>query len=179
VPILSFLAALRSLHGYDAVNRTIGRLPEGLREAIRYRRIASSEWYPLAWYRALHSAAQEATGMGRDLARHIGKENTRADFSGVYRVFLLVLSPQALIARAPGVYAQYFTKGSIAAPELRAGSALLLWRGCEGFDQNVWDDMIGSVEALTELTGGKNVQILILSGGADGDVDTDMQLTWS
>lgn len=178
VPILSLLAAIRALHGYDAVNRMMGRLPPELREAIRYRRVTSSEWYPLAWYGALHSTAQQATGMGRDLAKLLGRETARADFSGIYRFFLLVLSPQALIAKAPRVYAQYFNVGSLTAPEVRPGSALLVWRGCAGFDRNIWDDTTGSVEALTELTGGTNVRVTLELGGEDGDMDTDMRVAW-
>src|SRR5262245_12268666 len=93
-PLLAHLSAVRALAGYDAVNRMMGALPTDPREAIRYRRITKEGWYPLAWYRAFHAASQAATGMGRPLARMIGRETTRNDFSGLNRVFLHVLSPQ-------------------------------------------------------------------------------------
>jgi hypothetical protein len=178
VPILSFLGALRTLAGYDAVNRMLGSLPADLREAIRYRTITGDRWYPIAWYRALHAAAQSATGMGRVLARMIGRETTRADFSGVNRVFLFVLSPQALLAKAPRVYEQYFMMGTVRTPEIRRGHGRVRFEGCSGFDRNVWDDMIGSVEVLIELSGGRDVRVEIVSGGGDEDVDTEMTLTW-
>jgi hypothetical protein len=179
VPILSFLGALRTLAGYDAVNRMMGLLPPELRDAIGHRKLVSKEWYPLSWYRVMHAAAQEATGRGRELAKLIGRETTRADFSGVNRVFLLVMSPQALIAKAPKVFEQYYTRGMVATPTCRAGSALLVWRGCAGFDRNMWDDMLGSVEALLELAGGRDVHVEIVAGGGDKDEDTDMELTWT
>jgi hypothetical protein len=179
VPILSFLGALRTLAGYDAVNRMMGLLPPELRDAIGHRKLVSKDWYPLSWYRVMHAAAQEATGRGRELAKLIGRETTRADFSGVNRVFLLVMSPQALIAKAPRVYEQYYTRGTVSTPTCRAGSALLVWRGCAGFDRNMWDDMLGSVEALLELAGGRDVHVEILAGGGDKDADTDMELTWT
>jgi len=179
VPILSFLGALRTLAGYDAVNRMMALLPPELRDAIGHRKLVSKEWYPLSWYRAMHAAAQEVTGRGRELARLVGRETTRADFSGVNRVFVLVMSPQALIAKAPRVYEQYYTRGTVAAPVCRAGYALLQWRGCAGFDQNMWDDILGSVEALLELAGGRDVHVEVLAGGGDKDEDTDMELTWS
>lgn len=178
VPILSLLGAVRTLAGYDAVNRMMGVLPVGLRDAVGHRQLVSKEWYPLGWYRALHAAAQKATGRGRELAKLIGRETTRADFSGVNRVFLLVMSPQALIAKAPKVFEQYFTEGTIVTPEVRAGFTRLEWRGCAGFDRNVWDDMVGSVEALIELAGGRDVRVEVLSGGEDGDADTVMAVTW-
>jgi hypothetical protein len=179
VPILSFLGALRTLAGYDAVNRMMGLLPPELRDAIGHRKLVSKEWYPLSWYRVMHAAAQEATGRGRGFAKLIGRETTRADFSGVNRVFLLVMSPQALIAKAPRVYEQYYTRGSVTTPTCRAGEALLLWRGCAGFDQNMWDDMLGSVEALLELAGGRDMRVEVLAGGGDKDEDMDMALSWT
>lgn len=178
VPLLSFLAALRTIAGYDAVNRTMGALPTSMREAIRYRRIMSNEWYPLAWYRALHSAAQQATGMGPRLARLIGRETTRANVPGIYRVFLLVVSPQALIVKAPSIYQQNFDTGEVQAVECHAGLALLAWRGCAGFDLNIWSDAIGTAEALVELAGAKGVHVDVLSGGGDAAADADMRLTW-
>jgi hypothetical protein len=156
----------------------LGKLPADLREAIRYRRITGEMWYPLSWYRALHAAAQDATGMGRVLARMLGRETTRADFSGVNRVFLFVLSPQALLAKAPRVYEQYFTTGTVSTPEIRRGQARVRFEGCKGFDRNIWDDMTGSVEVLVELAGGRDVRVEIVSGGDEGDVDTEMTLTW-
>jgi hypothetical protein len=179
VPILSFLGALRTIAGYDAVNRMMGLLPPELRDAIGHRRLVSKDWYPLAWYRVMHAAAQEATGRGRELAKLIGRETTRADFSGVNRVFVLVMSPQALIAKAPRVFEQYYTRGSVTTPVRRAGYTLLEWRGCEGFDHNMWDDMLGSVEALLELAGGRNAHVEVLAGGRDNDDDADMELTWT
>lgn len=179
VPILSFLGALRTIAGYDAVNRMMGLLPPELRDAIGHRKLETKEWYPLSWYRVMHSAAQEATGRGRELARLIGRETTRADFSGVNRVFVVVMSPQALIAKAPRVFEQYYTRGTIKTPVCRAGLALLEWRGCVGFDRNMWDDMLGSVEALLELSGGREVRVEVLAGGGDEDEDTDMELSWT
>lgn len=179
VPILSFLGAMRTLAGYDAVNRMMGLLPPELRDAIGHRRLLPKEWYPLSWYRVMHTAAQTATGRGRELSRLIGRETTRADFSGIYRVFVVVMSPQALIARAPRVFEQYYTRGTIETPVCRAGFAVLAWRGCAGFDRNMWDDMLGSVEALLELSGGQDVRVEVLAGGGDKDEDTDMQLTWT
>jgi hypothetical protein len=89
------------------------------------------------------------------------------------------MSPQALIAKAPRVYEQYFTMGSVSAPEASRGSARLLWHGCAGFDRNIWDDVLGTVEALVELAGARDVQLDVVSGAGDGDTDAEMIIRWT
>jgi uncharacterized protein (TIGR02265 family) len=161
VPFQSFLRALHTLVGSDGVGRTLARLPPELAQAAQRGQLRASEWYPLAWYRALHAAAQEVSGGNPQLARAIGRETMRHDMSGFFRVLLRLASPQLLLARAPRVYAQYFSEGSLEVAESGPGHARVLWKGCRGFDDNLWEDMIGSVEVAMAATGARDVRVSI------------------
>jgi hypothetical protein len=39
--------------------------------------------------------------------------------------------------------------------------------------------MLGSVEALLELAGGRDMRVEVLAGGGDKDEDMDMALSWT
>lgn len=174
----SWLAAFTQLHGQEAVRTTLALVEPELREAFEFQRITASGWYPLGWSRALHAAAQRATGKGPALARAIGKEAMRLDLSGVYRVFLIVVSPQAIIGKSARLFSSFYSHGSMSVVEARSGMTHVKWEGCHGFDQNIWQDLLGSCEASLELCGAKDLRIRYVEGGRDGDVDAQAQAFW-
>ncbi len=44
---------------------------------------------------------------------------------------------------------------------------------CEGFDAILWKDIMGSIDALLELGGAKNVALRVMSGGTGPDLELD------
>jgi len=175
----SFLKALGRLRGERPVAATVDLLQGELRTHIKNGLILSGNWYPLAWYSALHRAAQEATGEGVELARLIGKEATRDDLTGIYRIFLLVASPEFVISKAPLLFGTYYNTGAMQVSHIGKGRARAYWLGCRGFDRNIWSDVLGGSQAALEAAGAKDVLFTVISGGADGDESMEIEARWT
>jgi hypothetical protein len=175
----SCLNALRKLRGAATVESTMAQLPTEIADAIRYQRIVASGWYPVEWLRALHAGAQAATKEGASLARAIGAEAMRIDLSGIYRVLLIVVSPQAIVSKSARAFKLFYTHGEMNVLEATRGRAHAEWKGCKGFDANVWNDTLGSCEAALELCGAKNLRIRLVSGGRDGDERAEVVASWT
>ena len=64
-------------------------------------------------------------------------------------------------------------------PMVRDGMAAVEFVGWSGFDQNVWQDIIGSVEGGLEAAGAQSIRIHITAGGRDGDDDLQLEVRWT
>jgi hypothetical protein len=175
----SVLASVRRLRGADGLNRLLGQMPTELREKIQYGYIVKGGWYPAAWYKQLLRAIVESTGEGRDLIRQVGAECSRQDLTGIYRVFARLLSPQTLFSGAMRLFKSYYDGGEVWIVKARPGAAQAIWRNCHGFDQNMWDEVLGSVTAILELGGATDVRLRIVMGGGDGDSDMEASAYWN
>jgi hypothetical protein len=178
VSFRGLMGALTRLHGADALDRALAFVPDELANAVRFGKFVSSGWYPLAQYRALHAAAQRATGLGPELARALSREATLQDFRGIYRVLTAVLSPEFLIRRSPSLWRRYYEQGELAIPEAVHGRARAVFTNCTGFDRNLWEDAIGGCIGVLEACGARAVGVELVSGGGDGEVAMTMVATW-
>jgi hypothetical protein len=178
VGLRSFLESLERLHGEDAVEETLDRVPREVRDALVYKKVVPSGWYPVAWHRALHAAAQRATGSGPELARMIGRDSSRADFRGVYKFVAQLLSPETLLRQAARVFGNYFQGAVVDIIDSTSKSAHLSFHECWGFDRNMWQNVLGGIESSLEITGARDVGIVIERGGRDGSAFMDVIVRW-
>jgi hypothetical protein len=111
--------------------------PTELRDALKYGKIVAASWYPLRWYGALHVAAQAVTGRGAQLAKEIGRETVQRDLSGVYRVFVAMLSPAWILSKGPRFYSQYYDTGRMEVIFAERGEGAARFVGCVDFDANI------------------------------------------
>jgi hypothetical protein len=159
--------------GESAVERIIERLPEELREKVRYGAVLGGGWIPIAWLRLMHKAVREEANAGPELPRRFGRSAAKANFTTVHRAFLRVLSPEFVLSRASRIFGQYVQKGEMRIVESRPGMARAVFSGCAGYDHNIWEATIGQCEGVLELCGAKNIRMRIHSGGRDGDDHLD------
>lgn len=177
VAIRTFFEVMREKTGPGVEAELRMELPAREREALHDPVLAAS-WYPIGVYRELHRAAQRAAKGGSELSRQIGRDGVARDFQGVYRLLAGALQPHWLISWAPRMYGRYFRGGRLDVPEARKGFARGEWRGCVGFDKNLWLDMIGSSEASLEACGATHVRTRVVDGGGDGDTDAVVEFRW-
>jgi hypothetical protein len=174
----TLLQSVKALCGDSVAAKVVDRLPGELGQAVKNGGITAAGWYPVGWYTAIHVAMQEVTAGGPELARVLGRESTRADFRGPYRFFAIILTPQAMIAKAPKAFRMSWDTGTVRIPEARRGAARAEFRGCAEWNALLWQDMLGAVEALVEVGGGRNPRVEVLAGGGDGEDFMDISFRW-
>jgi hypothetical protein len=174
-----FLPAVGRICGVALVPDVIEALVDAdVRDAMRYGRIVSTGWYPVAWFRALHTAAQTATYGGRDLARRIGYEAMNDDLSGVHRFVASMLAPQTLFRIGNRIFSTYWRGGCVKTVEYDSGHARAEFGGCHGFDRNLWAGIAGSCVAILEAAKARGVHVRVLEGGGDGDPEMVLDARW-
>lgn len=174
-----FLRAIERLYDQPTTERVIEAVSiEEARHAMRYGHIVPTGWYPVAWHRALHGAAQSVTRGGRDVARRIGYEGTKEDLSSVYRVIGGLLGPQTLVRLGNRLWSSYWQGGVVETVEHQRGHVRSSFRQCYGFDRNIWEDIAGSCLAVLEVAGAKEINMRMLEGGGDGP-DMVLDARWS
>ena len=179
VTLRSALQALERLRGKAIYDATVAAMPSDLAEAVRYRTIIASKWYPIEWYCAVHAAMMTATHEGERLIRDVERDAARADMTGVYSIAFKLLSPQTLINLSSRLFSTYYDTGSVETLEARKGYVRIRWSGCTGFNRTIWVGIVASCEYMLELAGAKNVRVYLRYGGGDGDDFAEGEAFWT
>jgi hypothetical protein len=157
------------LTSQGTVDRAMSLTSEPLRSSLRGRLILSSAWYPLDWYKQWLHAMRDAHRSGSEFIKTVVREGVLHDLGGVYRIFLLVMSPEGVIPRASRLFSTYYDTGAISVEVSRPGMSRVRCTGCTGFDELLWQSVIGGAEAALIAAGAKHVRFHTLEGGKDGD----------
>jgi hypothetical protein len=175
----AFLPAVARICGPKMVPTVLDALvDEDVRDAMRYGRIVATGWYPVAWYRALHAAAQLATHGGSDLARRIGHDAMNEDLGSLHRFVASMLAPQTLFRIGNRIFSTYWRGGDVKTVEYSSCHARAEFTGCRGFDRYLWATIAGSCVAILEAAQAKDVHVRVLEGGRDGDPRMVLEGRW-
>ncbi len=175
----SFLTTLERLRGSHRVEETLAELPPDIARALRLGEVVASGWYSIDWYRELHGAMNRACGeTGLELSRRIGRESTIADFRGIYRLLLRVISSETLVTQAPKLFGMFFEGGQVTMLEVDKGFGVVDFTGWQGFDRAIWSDVTGAVEGVLVARRAVDVRSRVLrGGGSDGHLR--LECRWS
>jgi hypothetical protein len=179
VAFRSSIDAFKRVRGAVAFEAVRARLPPELADALDRGLILHSGWFPIEWYAGMFAAMRAATGEGPELLTLLGEVSVEIDFRGVYRALLRLLSPERLFARSTAIFSRYFSAGCYEVIESRAGFVRGRWVGCQGFDANLWAEVIGSSRRMLELAGAKGVVTQVVAGGRDADDFMEVTGTWT
>lgn len=174
----AFLAALAKVKGLAAVAATTAGLPREIREAIERNTITMNGWYPMTWYAELHAAAQRACPGAVSLARQLGQAQMRAELRGIYKFVLGFFKPSTAMRYSSRVFEIYCQGGKLKVTDSGPTFARMVYEDCVGSSANVWQDVIGSSEALLEASGARAVASIVKSGGGDGDAHMTLDMHW-
>ncbi|WP_437677044.1 hypothetical protein [Sorangium sp. So ce131] len=175
----SVYGSLGKLRGERLQKLSLDEMSEPVRDGMRYGSIVSTGWYPIAWYKDLFQAIRRASGEGRELIHQIGRQCTRDDMSGIYKVLAALISPSALFSLGQRVFSTYYSVGRVQVIQSRRGFTHARWSGCYGFDESMWTEVIGSCEQLLELGGASHVRLRIIAGGGDYADGLELTAHWS
>lgn len=173
---VGFQRTLDVLHGDGSMKKVKDRLSRELVSALENREILPMGWYPIRWYADLHATARAL--FGPQVSREIGRSAARDDINTIYRSILRFFSPETLLSQSKRVFALFADSGSCKVDETRRGFARLRYDGCNGANQGLWENILGSTETMVELCGGRAVGGKIVDGGRDGDHRMTSEISW-
>ena len=149
-----------------------------LASAVAYGQIEAVGWYPVRWYSELHAAIARAFGGGPELARRLGREAALADFKTLHRLVLSMLTAQTVFGQAHRIMSLYWKGGEITLLNVSHQRGALRFSGWDGFSRLVWEDLMGSVEAIVSLCAAHDVNCRAL-GPIDDTGSVDLDVRWT
>ena len=148
---IGVMNALETEFGEEASHNVLERLPHEVASALRDHSMLVTTWYPVAWYAHLHAAIDATLAGGAAVARRLGHDATAADFNGMHRLVGALLTVHSVFAQSHRLMGLYWRGGTIERLDLTASSVRLHFQHWPGFTELMWEDIMGSLEALLEL----------------------------
>ncbi len=179
----TFIPRLKYIRDHDSGgvwDRVMGRLDKRLVEVID-RGILLNQWYPLPDYLNLSRAIDQVLGHGDlKLLWELGRVSAEEALHGIYKIFYKVGSPEFIIKMASTVWRQYYDSGKLEVVTEKAerGKRIRLIVLEMEPSQELWLSVGGWVQRTLELSGGKNVQVVIASDRLKTHASCEYIATW-
>ncbi|MEO8382458.1 MAG: TIGR02265 family protein [Acidobacteriota bacterium] len=143
------------------------------------RPILSTETVPLHMLNRLTEEAAKVFGEPVETFAHrAGREAASDAVKGIYRFFVLVLTPPALLSKASQMWSTLYNRGTMRVEEQTATSARLRVTdfpasaaGCAR--------ITGWIERMAEMTGVKDIHVEQTQCSAKGAEFCEWQVTWT
>ncbi|HVT45060.1 MAG TPA: DUF2378 family protein [Thermoanaerobaculia bacterium] len=141
-------------------------------------RVVAIETYPLATINRLTEAAARAKGEPLEqFARRAGRAAASDAIRGVYRFFVLVLTPTALLSKAANMWRTVYSAGELRVESATATSARI--RLSDFPSESAGCGLVtGWMEQLADLTGVTGVEISHTKCVAHGAEECEWKLKW-
>jgi hypothetical protein len=146
------------------------------------KRILPSEWYPLEIFQRCGMATFQLLAQGNlDLVRLRGRIRGKELFENVYKSLIISQDPAASLSRFVTVYGQLFNFSSLRFENLGKGHAKIH----HDYDASrnpgtmpYCHQLMGILDVLVEIAGGKNVKIELDAKQWEGATKTIFDITW-
>jgi hypothetical protein len=162
------ITALTRRGGKDLADRVLARVPGEAGEALRLNSVVAGGWYAGEWYDQLLRAIEEEHPKERHIVRNLTREAVTDDFSTIFKVISLVVSPEAALRNAAKILARYWDGGLITVVETREGYTHFVFEDFHGFTRPMWADFQGGLEAIIDLMNLEREPFEVRGGGQDG-----------
>lgn len=111
-------------------------------------------------------------------ADQMGSFSAETALRGVYKVFLLVASPQFLVQRAAKIFTTYFEPSEIEAEHKDARTILFRIKRFESINEHTEYRIAGWIRKALEMANCREVGYVITKSLARGNDSTEIQITW-
>ncbi|MFL5274875.1 MAG: hypothetical protein ACJ79T_00245 [Myxococcales bacterium] len=173
------LQGLGSRLGRDRCERLLGLLDADSQRMFR-ERIIASQWYPLDPFTRLLEADIREHDQGDPSALTKRSEVIfEKQLSGIYRMFILVGSPESLIHRIAAAHATYFRGTQVEVASCERGEALVRYTGFEAHHWILDHAIIGFHRKGLELSGAHAVEARIATPIRQGKGYSEIALSWA
>jgi hypothetical protein len=172
--LLGVLTGVREVCGERAEGMIAGLKGE-LGETVRTRSLVALGWYPIAWHREL--LAMVVANGGQVELREVIRTSTRHSMSSIHRLIVKVFSPDTLLRQSSRLFSSFF-EAELLTHVQGPRQVRVEWKECHGFDRNVWQAQVITVDELVAMTGSKVKSRTVTAGGTDGDSSMSLDLHW-
>ncbi len=142
--------------------------------------ILSTRWYPLN-----EAAIIPTTQVGRIFysntkkgAWETGRYSASSALTGIYKVFVKLSSPTFVIERACKIFSAYYDEAEIEATDKKKNSVVIRILKFDPPSAVIEYRIAGWMEVALELSGCKNVKIVIPRSLSRGAKTTDFVISW-
>ncbi|MBN1959969.1 MAG: hypothetical protein JW841_03415 [Deltaproteobacteria bacterium] len=128
--------------------------------------VTTSSWFPTSDYFKLLDITVElfSNGQAKQLCINLGKYALEKDLKGIYRAFVRILSPQAVLSKGGRIWRQYHSEGEWLANEIKQNSCKITLLRNKNSNLHEWYVALGGTVATIGIAGGKNVQYKVIKG---------------
>lgn len=141
--------------------------------------IIATEWYPNRMIVDLYETIVRVHYAGKpEGIRELGKISSQRDLRGVFKIFVVVVSPQYLVSKTASVWSRYFDHGKVEITDQRRGFCRGKFTGVQSRSEAFWQEILGSCIGAIEAAGGKNAVPAIVAGGTASDTSMEAEMRW-
>lgn len=140
-----------------------------------------SEWYDIkdAYYIPMDSIVEKFFNYNAQKAgEDMGKFSAKVALTGIYKVFLLVASPQYLIKRASKMMETFYIPSEVEVIENGSNGAILKIKKFEGLTKVLEYRFAGWIIKALEFCNKKNITYKITSHISTGQPTTNIEFKW-
>lgn len=175
----NFIGLLSALEKRDPGlrERALALMPHECSEALKYGHVIAMGWYPVGWYRELHTAVDAVVHGGPAFARKLGHDATFSDFTGIHRAIASMLKVETVVGQSHRLLGLYWRGGTVERLELSPGRARIRMANWRGFSRLVWEDLMGGIEAVMEICGANAIRCKSVGTHEAAD-DVEFDVRW-
>jgi len=170
-------------YGEDAVMGVINSLSGELKGVLSSDFIISSQWILMdEWMDFCNLVVKNLAGGDESVMIDLGEYNATKELKGIYSVFLMVLSPEAIIKRAPRIFSTYLNtqnKGGGSVKVISSGNILITLKGLEQGHRCFELSSIGWCKKALQLAGAKDVVVKVAKSIEDGGDYFELSAVWT
>ncbi len=166
--------------GKEGLNQWLNALSEGARK-IYGGAILAGNWYPIKEIMVEPTRKMCELFYRGDLkgAREGGRFSAEKGLKGVYRIFVKLGSPEFLIRRASAIFTSYYQPSEMKVVAQEDRKAVVHITKFSEPSALIENRIAGWMEKALEISGCKNVRILITQSLSKGAPYTEIVATWA
>jgi hypothetical protein len=165
----------------EEYDRWLEKLPEPSRK-IYSQTVMATEWHPIEAAVVIPTrliAREFFDGNLEQAAREAGRHSARVSLTGIYKVFVLIASPQYIMKRTGKIMSSFYDPATLViAEERQNGVTVQITEFPEPYAEIEWRIAGWMEEALT-MCGCKNIRMAITRSMIKGDRITEYVINWA
>lgn len=174
------LAFVEARFGSAGLNKLLSKLSDADRQVATVDAKLINNWIDVDIHtRLLAAVVRELNGGKEQVLVELGQWIATEQLRGVYRVFLLVVSPDFMLRRSAQIFQTFYDEGAMEAVTLAPGQVQCTFTGFQTKDRLLELSIAGWIKAAANLTRAANSKVQITSSLAAGEGSFQVLCTYT